>query len=496
MPARNALFASAKLVALTLAFSSVARAEAPPSFADPAFENEERAILDELLRADTSHGHETAALEPIAKRFRKAGIPVEIVESAPGRGNLIARLKGNQKKRPLLLLAHIDVVPIEGQPWTSPPFSPTEKDGYLIARGVGDDKSMAAGIAATALAIARAKTPLSRDLIVALTAGEETGGDAGARWLAAHRRDLIDAELALNEGGPLLLAEDGARVEYAGIGAAEKTYQSFRLTARGKGGHSSLPSPEADTVTHLARALVKLGDHRFPARVLSATRDYLAFRATTEKPRFADALRRAAAAQPDATGASPIAPDDDRALSQNALYNATIRTTCIATQLEASPADNVLPTTALAVVNCRILPDETREATQRALAAAIADPAIEITPLLEIGVAPASPVDSPLGREVTAAVQSAATHQFGKPQSPAISPIPPIPVVHTLGTGATDSRHLRAIGIASYGLSSAPITLEESLKGRGAHGPDERRPVKWLAPGARYLREIILTLAK
>ena len=473
-------FLIASLFAMTLAPS--VRAEPVP-----AFEDEARAILDELLRVDTSHGHETAALEPIARRLRKAGVPVEIVESAPGRGNLIARVKGSGKKRPLLLLAHIDVVPIEGQPWTSPPFSPTEKDGFLVARGVGDDKSMAAGIAATALAVAREKTPLARDLIVALTAGEETGGEAGVRWLVAHRRDRIDAELALNEGGPLVLTDDGERVEYAGIGAAEKTYQSFRLTARGKGGHSSMPSPEADTVTHLARALVRIGEHRFPAKILPAARDYLALRASVEKPPLADALRRAAAAKPDAAGIAPVTDADDRVLSSNALYNATIRTTCVATQLEGSPADNVLPTTATSVINCRILPDETREGTERALATAIGDPGIEIAALAEIGVAPASPVDSALGREVTEAVKRAAAKAFGPGA---------VPVVHTLGTGATDSRHLRAVGIASYGLSSAPITLEESLKGRGAHGPDERRPIKWLAPGARYLREIILTLAK
>src|SRR5437762_5435714 len=160
------------------------------ALAATAVETEARQILDQRLRVDTSHGNETAALQPVLARFQQAGIRAQILESAPGRGNLIARVPGTGKKRPLLLLAHIDVVPVEGQPWTVPPFPSTEKDGFLWGRGVNDDKSMAAAFSATVLELARNKTPLSRDVILALTAGEETGGVEGVQWLLAHRRDL------------------------------------------------------------------------------------------------------------------------------------------------------------------------------------------------------------------------------------------------------------------------------------------------------------------
>ena len=152
-------------------------------------------------------------------------------------------MRGNGSKKPLLLLAHVDVVPVEGQPWTSPPFTPIEKDGFLIARGVGDDKGMAAAATAIVLELARNKTPLARDVVLALTAGEETGGDAGVRFLVTQHRELLDAELVLNEGGSLQLAPDLSALEAVLISVGEKTFQSYRLIAKSEGGHSSMPPP-------------------------------------------------------------------------------------------------------------------------------------------------------------------------------------------------------------------------------------------------------------
>ena len=223
------------------------RVRPPLSFAD-----ETRAMLDQLVAVDTSHGHETDALRPIAERL--GALPMTLVESAPGRGNLIARYKGTGAKRPLLLIAHVDVVPVEGQPWTTPPFRVTEKDGFLWGRGVNDDKSMAAVVVAIALEMIRDRPVLSRDVIFALTAGEETGGISGTQWLATNRKELIDAEIALNEGGVERLDDDGKRVVEVGIGAAEKTFQSYRLVVRGKGGHSSIPPTDSDPVLTLSRA--------------------------------------------------------------------------------------------------------------------------------------------------------------------------------------------------------------------------------------------------
>ncbi len=454
--------------------AATAKPAAAPSPVDKALADETRATLDSLVAVDTSHGHETDALKPIADRLRAAGLPVEIVESAPGRGNLVARYKGSGAKRPLLLIAHVDVVPVEGQPWTVPAFQVTEKDGFLWGRGVNDDKGMASAIVALALEMARTKPALSRDVIFALTAGEETGGKAGAAWLAQNRKDLIDAEIALNEGGGYRLSDDFARVVQVDIGAAEKTFQSYRLVVRGKGGHSSIPPTDSDPVLTLSRALVKIGEFRFPARVLPATREQLAADAKLEKAPLADAEARVAKA-------GQVSDADEHVLSADRLINARLRTTCVTTQLQGSPQDNVLPTSAEATVNCRILPDETREQTLETLERVVGDPGVEIKPTDDFGFGPYSPVEG----DVPRAIHKVAAALW-----------PGVPVVPTMSTGATDSRHLRAVGILAYGVGVSPTSKAEFASGHGAHGPDERRPAKWLADGARYLKELTHELAR
>jgi acetylornithine deacetylase/succinyl-diaminopimelate desuccinylase-like protein len=435
----------------------------------------DREVLSQLLKVDTSHGHETDALAPVLERFKAAGVPAQILESAPGRGNLIARVKGTGARKPLLLLAHIDVVPVEGQPWTVPPFQPTEKDGFLYARGVSDDKAMASAIVAVALELAAAPRKPSRDIIVALTAGEETGGFAGVQWLVKEHRDLLDAELALNEGGNLQLDEGGQVLEQVGLQISEKTFQTFRLVARGRGGHSSVPPTDQDPVATLARALVRVGEFRFPAHVLPEVKQQLAQAAAHEKPALAEALRSAAQAAPR------VPPEADKTLSRDRIYNALIRTTCVTTMLQAAPQDNVLPTTAEAQVNCRILPDESIDSTQAALQGAIADAAIEVTRVADFGSGPASPP----GGEVERAVRAASVRVF-----------PSAVVLPILQTGATDSRHLRRVGIACYGVHTAPGTLDDSRKGFAAHGANERRPARWLPEGTRFLREVVAELVK
>jgi acetylornithine deacetylase/succinyl-diaminopimelate desuccinylase-like protein len=438
-----------------------------------ALVDDTRSTLEALVRVDTSHGHETDALTPIAERLR-ALMPVELVESGPGRGNLVARYKGTGAKRPLLLIAHVDVVPVEGQPWTVPPFQVTEQNGFLYGRGVNDDKGMAAVVVALADEMARTKPRLSRDVIFALTAGEETGGGSGAQWLAQNRKDLIDAEIALNEGGSTRLDDEGNRVVEVDLGAAEKTFQSYRLVVRGNGGHSSIPPTDSDPVLTLSRALVKIGEFRFPARVIVAARDELAADAKLEKPPIAEAEARVAAL-------GLVSDDDERILSKDRLVNAHLRTTCVTTQLQASPQDNVLPTSAEATVNCRIMPDETREQTIETLQRIVGDKAVEIAPTAEFGYGPYSPADGDIMQAL-------------KKVSGALWP--GAQVVTTMGTGATDSRHLRGIGIRSYGVSVSPTTRPDAIAGRVAHGPDERRLAKWLPDGARFLRDLTYELAR
>jgi acetylornithine deacetylase/succinyl-diaminopimelate desuccinylase-like protein len=435
----------------------------------------DRDVLQQLLVVDTSHGHETDALRPVLQRFQAAGVQAQIIESAPGRGNLIARVKGTGAHRPLLLMAHIDVVPVEGQKWTAAPFQPSERDGYLYARGVSDDKAMAAAIVEVALDFAKGPRKPSRDIIVALTAGEETGGGAGAKWLVEKHRDLIDAEIALNEGGDILVTPDLSKAYIADISVAEKTYQSFHLVARGPGGHSSVPPMDKDPVLELARALVRIGEHRFRAHAIPEVREKLAEAATHEQGELQRALLNASKAQ-------QLSPQDDAALTRERVYNALIRTTCVTTQLFGAPQDNVLPTTAEATVNCRILPDETIDATEAELRAVIANDKVEVTRTEGFGTVGGK---SPLQGEVPDAVRAAARKVFGD-----------IPVVETITTGATDSRYLRTIGIAAYGVHTAPGTLEDVRAGRGAHGADERRATKWLDSGTEYLRAIVAQLVE
>jgi acetylornithine deacetylase/succinyl-diaminopimelate desuccinylase-like protein len=436
--------------------------------------DETRATLEQLVAVDTSHGHETDLLAPIAARFRAVGLPTEILESAPGRGNLVARYKGNGAKKPLLLIAHVDVVPVEGQPWTVPAFHVTEKDGFLWGRGINDDKGMAATLVAIALEMARARPVLSRDVVFALTAGEETGGITGAQWLAQHHKDLIDAEIALNEGGGVRVSDDFERAQIVGVGVAEKTFQSYRLVVKGKGGHSSIPPTDGDPVVTLAKALMQVGQLRFPAHALPAVRESFAASTREEKSPLAEALGHVAA-----TG--QVSEEDDRVLSRDRSFNAQIRTTCVTTQLEGSPQDNVLPTSVQAVVNCRILPDETREQTRDALVRIIGDAQVQVEPIEDYGFGPYSPVDG----VVPAAVRKVSAALW-----------PGVPVVSSMSTGATDSRHLRSVGILAYGVSSGMSSRHEALTGHGAHGPDERRPVKWLPEGVRFLREVTYELAR
>jgi acetylornithine deacetylase/succinyl-diaminopimelate desuccinylase-like protein len=456
--------------------SASSPAHASTATADDALplEDEARRMLSELIAIDTSRGDETRALRPIADRLKKAGIRAEIVEGVPGRGNLVARVVGDGSKRPLLLLAHVDVVPTDGQPWTTDPFVPTEKGGFLYGRGVNDDKAMAATFAAIALELARKKTPLARDVIVALTAGEETGGFVGVQWLVKNRRELLDAEIALNEGGSVWVSNDFSHVNSVTIGVAEKVSQNYRMTARGGGGHSSMPAPNADPVQRLAKAIAKVGAQRFPAHVLPYVKDGLLSRAKGEKPPFADALRRAA------EGAPKVTPADDAILSANRLTNALIHTTCVTTMLQASPQANVLPTSAEATINCRILPDETVEGTLGALKKAVDDDAIAIETTEPFGGGPPSPIEG----EVPAAVRKVALSMW------------PGAFVHPdMGVGATDSRTLRALGVAAYGIGSGMFSLAEASSGHTAHGPDERRRIEWIAPNVRYLWEVTRTLA-
>ncbi len=458
-----------RMVLGLLLWAGAAFAQAPAPDFDRALADF-RATLGKLVEADTSNppGNEARAVAIVAARLAAEGIPYEVTEFAPGRQNVVARLAGDGSEKPLLLLAHLDVVGADGQPWTSSPHQVTERDGFLVGRGVSDDLGMALMEIETVILLKRSGAKLRRDVILALTGDEESGG-AGIRWLLEHRPDSVAAELALNEGGGVRLDERG-KTSFIGLQAAEKIYQDFALVARGPTGHSSVPLAD-NAIYRLARALERLGGYRFPVRLLPVTREYFRTRAAVESEPLAGALRAAAAAQ------RTIPASALKVLEASPTLAAMLRTTCVATTLAGGTRVNALPAEARANVNCRILPDESVEDVARALARVIGDPAVAVEPVESFGAGPPSALDGPgpkAVREVSAATW------------------PGVPVVPLLELGATDSRFLRARGIAAYGLN--PIALTES-DARRAHGVDERISIASLRPAIDFFHRLVVALA-
>ena len=324
------------------------------------------------------------------------------------------------------------------------------------------------------LELARSHAPLTRDVIVALTAGEETGGSAGARWLTENHKELLDADIALNEGGAALLADDFSKAVSVSIGVSEKVFQTYQLVVKGKGGHSSQPPTTGDPVVILAHALIRVGEHRFTPRVLPEARAAFESWVGSAEPQYVAALRHVIASAPRISAA------DDAALSKSQLYNAEIRTTCVTTMLKAAPQDNALPTTAEATVNCRILPGETPAQVHAELERIIGDPTVTVTDWPNIGAGGSTPFDG----EVVDAVKKAAAGAY-----------PGAPVVPGMGTGASDSRHLRNIGIRAFGVSPGAFTLGEGKSGHLAHGADERKSARWLLSTADFFRDVVRALA-
>ena len=314
-------------------------------------------IYRELIEIRTVHpdGDNTAAARAMARRLLEAGFDpkdVEIVEPAPLKGNLVARLRGTEELKPVLLLAHIDVVEARAEDWSGglDPFRLTEKDGYYYGRGTLDDKAMAAAFVANLIRYRAEGFRPKRDLIVALTADEEGGTHNGVAWLLRNRRGLIEAEFALNEGGGGTL-RDG-RPYLHGVQVSEKMYLSFDFEATHAGGHSSVPVRE-NAIYDLAAALAGLARLELPARVGYVARSYFSSLAHIEEGALAEALAAIAANRADERQL--------RLVSDVPRYNAQLRTTCVATRLEGGHAENALPQRARAVVNCRLLPGEDPE---------------------------------------------------------------------------------------------------------------------------------------
>lgn len=443
------------------------------AFAAPDFERSVRDFkqtLKSLVKANTSNppGNEAKAVEIFAARLKAEGIPYQTVEFAPGRSNIVARLKGNGKKKPILLLAHTDVVGTENQAWTVPPHEVTEKDGYLYGRGVLDDLGMATANLETFLSLKRQGITLERDVILALTGDEESGG-AGIQFLLQKHPEWIDAEIGLNEGGFIGKNEAG-EVRFLNLGAAEKTYMDFSLTVKGPTGHSSVPRP-GNAIFRLATALDRLGKHRETERLLPATREYFKKRALVEPPDVAKAMMALA----DAKGALPKKALE--VLKQNPLIGPLLATTCVATLVSGGIRANSLPPDATATVNCRIMPDEPVTNVQRRLQEIIGDSEVVVAVKKDMGVG---------GMSTVAGVVPETVRKLAKEF------FPKAPVIIAMGTGATDSRYLRQRGMQVYGLN--PLAIFEGDITR-AHGIDERIPESSIRPGLEFQYRLVMELA-
>jgi len=461
------------------AASPVAAPDAQPEAAEVAnqatllpHQQMARDFLQELIEIDTTDatGDNTAAAQAMADRLLAAGFPAEDVQvlgPVEGKGNLVARYRGRDSgRKPLLLLAHIDVVAADPDDWTLDPFTFIEQDGYYYGRGTTDDKDEAAIHVANLIRMKEEGFQPDRDIIVALTADEEGGTHNGVVWLLENHPELIDAEYALNEGGGGAM-KDGIQVTNS-VQASEKVYQTFILEITNPGGHSSLPLKD-NAIYHLADALVRIRNHDFPVSLNEVTQMFFERSADLEEGELADAMRGVLASPPD--------PSAIAYLADTPYYNSRLRTTCVATRLDAGHADNALPQRATATVNCRVLPGESIDAVHNTLETVIGNSSISIS-----RAAPAKPSPpSPLTPEVLGAIEAITEDMW-----------PGVPVLPTMSTGATDGLYLRIAGIPVYGVSGLFGDIDDVR----AHGQNERIRIESYFEGQEFLYRLTKTLSR
>ena len=436
-----------------------------------------RSLYEELVETNTtlSSGSCTLAAERMAARLRAAGMPeaqltLFVHPDHPKEGGLVAVYPGTSETlKPILGIAHIDVVEAKREDWVRDPFTLIEEGGYFYARGSADDKAMAAMLVDTLIRFQRTGYKPKRAVKIALTCGEETNGAFnGVEWLAANRRDLIDAEFALNEGGGGTTDGKGKVVEQA-MQVGEKTFATYRVETRNRGGHSSVPRPD-NAIYQLAHALVRIQAHEFPLEMSETTRTY---------------FREAGAGRKDATGAAMVAlaanPGDKAAeaiANRDPFLHSNLRTTCVATMLDGGHARNALAQRAGAYVNCRIFPGHSVEEIRAQLAKVAGDPEVAVTVLPPLRPSPPSP---PLDPKVMGPAKALAAKYF-----------PGVPVVPQMANGYTDSTFLTAVGIPAYGVPGAWGDPD----GNGAHGLNERIEVRSVYVGRDYLYDLIKAYAQ
>ena len=470
-----------RILSTVLAALAGGHALAADSAADAASNKLARELLQQLIEINTtdSVGNVTAAAEAMAQRFRAAGFPAAdiVIVGGPNekKKNLVVRLRGTGQHKPLLLMGHLDVVEAHREDWTVDPFKLVEKDGYFYGRGSSDMKEDDAIMVASLLRMKQEGFKPNRDLILALTADEEGGCCNGPDWLLKNRRDLVDAEFAINTDGWSVASEKGVAKMFR-LGATEKLYGDYQLTVTNRGGHSSEPRAD-NAIYELSQALINLSKYQFPFELNNVTRPYFEQLAKEASGQRASDLRAILKNPPDETAV--------QRLSQDPSVNSVMRTNCVATRLDGGHANNALPQRAQANVNCRIFPGHSLEDIRQQLIKVIADQQITVRYVADNGqVAEVVPnrkslPPPPLNPEVVKPLEKVAAEMW-----------PGIPVVPFMAAGASDAIYTNAAGIPTYGITGIMIDVDDVR----AHGRDERVPVNSFYNGNlffyRYLKAL------
>jgi acetylornithine deacetylase/succinyl-diaminopimelate desuccinylase-like protein len=436
-------------------------------------------IFKQLIEINTSHsvGSTTVAAEAMAKRLRDAGFPAEdivVMGPEPRHGNMVARLHGAGAHKPVLLIGHLDVVEANRSDWTTDPFQSIEKDGYYYGRGAQDMKDGDAIMMATLIRMKQEGYKPDRDIILALTADEEGGAFNGVNWLVKNRRDLVDAEFVLNHDGGGVVEENGKLLGFT-VDATEKLYADYQLSSLNPGGHSSMPTAD-NAIYHLSDALARLEHYSFPFELNRVTREELAGLAKTYPPEKAALVKAVLKEPPDQEAIARLSADDP-------ILNSTMRTTCVATRLAAGHANNALPQTATANVNCRIFPGHSREEIRQELVKIVVDPKVSVGYVqIDDSITPTAPNEQQLP-------PVALREDVMKPLREVVAEFwPGMPVVPNMAIGASDSRYAYAAGMPSFGIQGVALDNNDIR----AHGKDERLPVQSFDTGVlffyRYLK--------
>ena len=451
----------------SLLLPSILAAQTPPNF--PSARDEAVQNLQAMIRIDTSNppGNETKLAEYLKGILDKEGIAAEIIAAEPTRGNLIARIKGNGREKPLLLMGHSDTVGVQREQWTVDAFAGLIRDGYVFGRGALDDKSGIAAMLQVFLMIHRQKLPLDRDIIFLAEAGEEAGGGVGIDFLIQKHWPKIECEFALNEGAEIF--EKNGEVQYVGVATSEKLVRTMKLVARGTSGHGSMPRMD-NAIVHLAAAVAKLGNYQPPLRLNETTRTFFERLTTISPPE--EAFLYAHLEDPVV---GKIAQETLR--RTNVYYNSMLRTSISPNIIQGGFRFNVVPAEAEATLDVRALPDENLDAFMEELRRVIDDPAVELS--LAQSFWPATP-PSPLDSDMFRALEKAQAEVF-----------PGVVTLPVMLTGATDSASLRAKGVPSYGVG--PVVTEED--GMRMHGNDERLSVEGLGKFVEFLYRAVAAVA-